>query len=228
MDSPRASVKISRVALVFGIGRADHAVGRAVRADGFDVINLPGLVADHDDVGAALDDFFDGVRLEIDHRNAAGRGDDHALAVGRERVQIEIKALAARLGGKLHDAMAGVGINPLQRGGRSVGARKTPLIADRGRAGGTGRKYRCGRSNGRVGLCRQARCEQAGGQAERWDGASDKNGFHKIVGSRRCWLVLLFRTFAPARQSANWPCPDSKVVRLARRGESGRSANGRN
>jgi len=112
------------------VGRADDAVGDAVFDFSLVVINLPGLAPDHDDADAPPDDFFDGVRLKIHHGNSIRRGDDHALAVGRERVQIEIKALAARLGRKLHDAVAGVGVNPFVRalrgGSRFASGQKKP------------------------------------------------------------------------------------------------------
>jgi stress response protein SCP2 len=78
----------------------------------------------------ALDDLFHRVRLEVDHRNAAGRGDDHFFAVRRERVQVEIKALAARLGGKLHDAMA--------VSGQSIRSRREFASAARHDAGAAG------------------------------------------------------------------------------------------
>jgi hypothetical protein len=94
------------------VGRADDVVGGAVFNFIQDVINLSGLVADHDDVNAPLDDFFNFTCLEIDHRDSTWRGEDHSLSVGREWIHVEIEALAARLGRKLHDTVAGIGVNP--------------------------------------------------------------------------------------------------------------------
>jgi len=99
-----------------GIDRAHPAIGCAVFHFDCGVINFSGFVSNHDDVQAAVDDFFDVVRLQIDERNAARRGDHHFFAIGSEGIQIEIETFAVGFAGKLHDAMAGVGIDPF--GGR--------------------------------------------------------------------------------------------------------------
>ena len=80
-----------------------------------DVIRSPGLPAGHDQIDAAVHDFLDGARLQIDRRQAGGRGDDQPGSVRRVGVLMEVQALAAGLLRQPDDTMTGVRIDPLAR-----------------------------------------------------------------------------------------------------------------
>ena len=101
------------------------------------VINLPGLAAHLQHAqpfaGHHLGDLM---RREVEGINARRRGERHLGAVRSERVDVEIKTFAARLGRQPHDAVPRIGINPFAR--RFVGVGLRPA-AQRGGAAQDGK-----------------------------------------------------------------------------------------
>ena len=100
------------------LGDGVNGHDRAVRPVRGGVKDAPGLVSHHDDARPAAHHRLQNAGLEVDQGNAVRGGDHHPPPIGRKGVQVEIQALAARIGGKLNDPVAGVRVNPRRQLGR--------------------------------------------------------------------------------------------------------------